>query len=700
MLCARPSCEVMSVDLGTVSGVMSGTCRAHHVFILRLVGFNWHSEIRDKRLVSLIRLPQHSALQVIVDDVIYPPIELIKDPNNPGCPRQGRILDPSMIDPSLFKSWMDRCSNLHGTKCHGELSRYAAESGGPVLLIDVRQNCLVPAHSGLRYFALSYVWGKTNGLITKKSNLQRLSSFASLVSEHHNISNTVLDAMRVVRLLGERYLWVDCLCIVQDDLETKAAQINRMWEVYAGAFATIVAAQGSDANHGLRRVPGTTWQGELEQQFFNVAGDVTIAERIFDQEPDISSQGPWYERAWTFQELMCSTRLLVFERNSVRWECRCSCWFEDVECQEDAKGAIAIHREWRRLVGTSFPDLSAYGAMVRCYNQRKLTFPEDAIFAIAGMTSLLSNTFQGGFICGLPELFFDIALLWAPWSHVHRRLPSERSKSSGGMTHLPSWSWVGWEGDLDPWIWNSGCDYDKAHGKCNTSRETISILQWFANTEPRRDGSRAIRAEFGSYKEQHCTAQELPPGWTRHVYHGLEGSSPYMGPLRRRRYFYTHESNPSFELWYPIPLGDVRPMDVLNKAPEPYLLTTTNGTTLFAKSLQIIQGQTRASLYDDEDTWVGVLRLHHVDDGELLERDNECELVAVSRGRADNSRENEPGLDEWEFEERPRCGALYEFYNVLWISWDGNIAYRRGAGRVMRESWEAMSLKEVFLILA
>lgn len=235
----------MSLDLGTVNEVMSGPCRAHHVFMLRLVGFDWHNEIEDKRHVSLIRMHPRSGLRVFVGDAIYPHntyIELIKDRDIPGCPGQGRILDPSVIDSWLFKSWKDRCISLHGAKCHGELFQYAAESGGPVLLIDVRRNCLVPAIPGARYFALSYVWGKTNGLITKKTNLERLSSFASLVDEQNNISNTVLDAMRVVRLLGERFLWVDCLCIVQDDVETKATQINQMWDVYAGAFATIVAA--------------------------------------------------------------------------------------------------------------------------------------------------------------------------------------------------------------------------------------------------------------------------------------------------------------------------------------------------------------------------------------------------------------------------------------------------------------------------
>lgn len=700
MLRARPSREVLSIDLGTVSKVMSGPCRAHDLFILRLVGFEWHSEIEDKRLVSLIRQPRQSGLSVFVSSSIYPHLDLIKDPHDLLSPGQGRILDQSMIDPWLFKSWKDRCSSLHGAKCNGKLFQYAAESEGPVLLIDVRRNCLVPAVPGARYFALSYVWGSTNGLTTKKNNLQRLSGFASLADEYPDIPSTVLDAMRVVRLLGERYLWVDRLCIVQDDVETKSTQINRMWEVYAGAFATIVAAQGDDSNHGLIRVPGTAWQEDLVQEFFKVGGSDTVVERIFEREPDASPQGPWYERAWTFQELMCSTRLIVFERDSVRWECHCSSWFEDIECQEDLKGAVAIHRGWRRATTAGFPDLSAYGTMVSCYNQRKLTFPEDAIFAIAGMTSLLSRTFQGGFNCGLPELFFDIALLWAPWSEVHRRLPSERSKSNGDTTYLPSWSWVGWEGDLDPWVWTSGSDYAKSYGRCNTSRETVPILQWFANNEPRRDGARAIMAEIGIHKEHHSTAQELPPGWTRHVFDGLDGSLPYSGPLRHRHYFYTHESNPSFEFWYPIPLGDVGRSTVLTSPPERYLLTTTYGTTLFARNHHIDKGQSRVSLYDYNDTWVGVLRLHNVDDGESLERDSQCKLVAISRGQADNSREDEPGLDEWKFEQRPRSGPFYEFYNVLWIFWDGNIAYRKGVGRVVGESWEAMRLEELSLILA
>jgi Heterokaryon incompatibility protein (HET) len=698
MLHAPLSNELMSIELGRVSHVMSGDCRAHHVFVLRLVGFDWHSETEDERVVSIMRNNRHSGLEVFVQDSIYPPIELAKDPDIPDHPGQGRILDPTIIGPQLLKAWGDRCGSLHGAKCRGELFRYLPEFNRPSMLVDVQRNCVVTASPWMRYVALSYVWGQQNWLTTRTTNLQRLSSFAALLNEP-DIPNAILDAMRAVSLLGERYLWVDSLCIVQDDEETKGANINQMWAIYAGACVTIVAAQGRDASHGLRRLPGSTWSGKLVQQFFKVGDDETVVERIFDLEPGDGPQTHWHTRAWTFQELLFSTRLLIFEKDSVRWECPSSAWFEDVECQE-VKG-VFTHRRWQDSIAARVPDFSAYGDMVSHFNRRKLTYPEDALFAIAGITSILSRTFRDGFLCGLPELFFDIALLWQPLTTVHRRQPSTRSTSSGKAVYLPSWSWAGWQGGLDPWVWNSGKDFSKNHGQeCNTSRETLQILQWRSNDEPRYEGSRCIRSEFGVYKSMHNTIQQLPPGWTRHIYDDTENrSSPHLGPLRDRRYFYTHDSDAAIEAWYPLPLCEPGSQPFI-RSPARYLLTTTHGTTLFARNFRIGNQQNRISLYDDNDQWVGILRLHSVDDGLSLGRDGVCELVAISLGRASNSRKYEPGLDEWELEERPVTGPFYEFYNVMWIAWDGDIAYRKGLGRVLKQAWEAANLKQVSLILA
>lgn len=56
--------------------------------------------------------------------------------------------------------------------------------------------------------------------------------------------------MELVRALDERYVWVDALCIVQDDNDSKMQDIHNMGALYANATFTIVAADG-DASTGL-----------------------------------------------------------------------------------------------------------------------------------------------------------------------------------------------------------------------------------------------------------------------------------------------------------------------------------------------------------------------------------------------------------------------------------------------------------------
>jgi hypothetical protein len=97
---------------------------------------------------------------------------------------------------------------------------------------------------------LSYVWGQANHLTTVNS----------VVSEFHmqgafkkrKSPRTIQDAIDLTRALGFQYLWVDALCIVQDEEETKELLISNMDAVYGHAALTIVAASGLDADAGLR----------------------------------------------------------------------------------------------------------------------------------------------------------------------------------------------------------------------------------------------------------------------------------------------------------------------------------------------------------------------------------------------------------------------------------------------------------------
>ncbi len=163
----------------------------------------------------------------------------------------GRLFSPQLIDIDLLHKWINCCYASHGERCHNVELPIPLHH---IYLIDVDEGCLVSASIETRYIALSYVWGNVETLQTTKNNLTHLKKPRSIGVDLGSlkISNTIKDALQLVALVGERYLWVDCLCIVQDELDTKQACLNAMGSIYSNAIFTIVAADGHNADHGLR----------------------------------------------------------------------------------------------------------------------------------------------------------------------------------------------------------------------------------------------------------------------------------------------------------------------------------------------------------------------------------------------------------------------------------------------------------------
>lgn len=85
-------------------------------------------------------------------------------------------------------------------------------------LIDIDTMCIVYAPRKAKYVALSYVWGRTSipRLTLTSHNEEALLRPKGLEANRSKIPNTILDAITVFRKLGERYLWVDSLCLLQD----------------------------------------------------------------------------------------------------------------------------------------------------------------------------------------------------------------------------------------------------------------------------------------------------------------------------------------------------------------------------------------------------------------------------------------------------------------------------------------------------
>ncbi|KAI4919967.1 hypothetical protein J4E90_002107 [Alternaria incomplexa] len=129
------------------------------------------------------------------------------------------------------------------------------------MLVDVISGSLtiLPTSSPIKYVALSYVWGNAPMFKTTTNNIETLLQRGALYEPSNNavLPDTIRDAIHLVKALGEKYLWVDCLSVVQDaGSEKMDITLRAMARIYASAEFTIVAAGGEDAGHGLRGIGG------------------------------------------------------------------------------------------------------------------------------------------------------------------------------------------------------------------------------------------------------------------------------------------------------------------------------------------------------------------------------------------------------------------------------------------------------------
>jgi Heterokaryon incompatibility protein (HET) len=149
-----------------------------------------------------------------------------------------------------------------------------------------------------RYLALSYVWGRNgeNSFLALKNNIASLAEPRGLNIVLNLLPPTISDAITITRDLGERYLWVDSLCIVQDDAESKEENIASMPLVYKGSTLTLVAGTGDSAISGLAGVQSGS--RVRSQHILTLGRDKKLA--LVDDIELLLVKSPWDSRGWTY----------------------------------------------------------------------------------------------------------------------------------------------------------------------------------------------------------------------------------------------------------------------------------------------------------------------------------------------------------------------------------------------------------------
>ena len=169
------------------------------------------------------------------------------------------------------------------------------------------------------YATLSHRWADSTVIQTTSSNIEQFSHAIPVTT----LSKTFQDAFIAARsYLGIRYIWIDSLCIIQDDPQDWRAESVTMHDVYSRSLCNLSAIAASSGIHGLfppryidRIHPcgiEINWAGRYPEIY------IPIPKRFWDEQLDYA---PLSRRGWVFQERWLAPRILHFSSDQLLWEC-------------------------------------------------------------------------------------------------------------------------------------------------------------------------------------------------------------------------------------------------------------------------------------------------------------------------------------------------------------------------------------------
>lgn len=286
-------------------------------------------------------------------------------------------------------AWLSHCIE-HDEQCVPPASAFV-----PQRLIDVgseeaQDPKLVDLKDPTQYTCLSYCWGPDVQDVRKTTQANLASHYAAI--PYKALPKTIQDAIRVCRGLKIRYLWVDSLCIVQDDRLEWAHQCGQMRDIYRYSQLTIAALEPSSCKVGFLGkqkygIPG--WQRRSD---VSTEDSDQIFIRKNDLHPEELKQAPSLDhRGWCLQESLLPNRRLCFDGNEMSWECFCRRICECGHTQwvnrstRKSRSVPIFHDEpykaWRRLVTQ--------------YSSRNLTNKTDKLKALSGLVQTMLAAQEG-----------------------------------------------------------------------------------------------------------------------------------------------------------------------------------------------------------------------------------------------------------------------------------------------------------------
>ena len=347
----------------------------------------------------------------------------------------GPLNDSSSDDSlSVLQGWMAECVANHAcghfTGASGEDETANPELPTRILEISTEKSGFTTVRlvesRGMhgRYAALSHSWGppdKQPLRTTKATYGRHLGGIAA-----SDLPKTFREAARVAQAVGLQYLWIDSLCIIQDDKDDWSSEAPRMGPLYGKAFLVIAASGATNSTEGcfvprwppllsLRiPYPSTGGYGQKSHVVLQIRLPHTALSPVFS---------PLGNRGWVLQEWWLARRIIHYTAAGMTWSCK----------RVKEMGEDCFHS---RSADTPQEKLS-WDGVIESYTIRRLTFLSDKTIAVQGLADAMQRSLEndayhhGMWTSDMPQQLF--------WVGTHTTRPKE-------LQDIPSWSWASTDG--------------------------------------------------------------------------------------------------------------------------------------------------------------------------------------------------------------------------------------------------------------
>ena len=389
----------------------------------------------------------------------------------------------------LIKRWLKECTQNHiecGVTEEPKLPARVVDIG---LELDPKQPRLLVTNGQTgQYLAFSHYWGSKPLFRTLRSNIEQLQTRIPV----QKLPRSFIDAIEVARILRIRYIWIDSLCIIQDDADDWEREAQKMGLIYENSQCTIAATSSDSSSSSFLNycskdfgTAGSSRSGQMYPQDYSgspflplpydrkdpARGSFYITQSRQKTDPLLNvSQAPLNTRGWVLQGRLLSRRILHFAADQVYWECRSHALAQDGTVFRP-KGPVdflfplpslirSIYNSFSNHCGSDEIFMRSWLHIIEFYSACNFTYEKDRLPALLGLADRLSRFTNREYINGH---WFDLSsnvipntLLWtacgqitkiskSSWRHLglgqqRRESPLSRVLTSGSYHEYFAWS--------------------------------------------------------------------------------------------------------------------------------------------------------------------------------------------------------------------------------------------------------------------